>query len=57
MDNPPFDVRTACVLAHEYFTSLLAAGFNQRQAAYLTASVLAGGPKPLPEDDDAQPGT
>lgn len=52
-DVPPMDVRTACVAAHEYYTSLLAAGFAIPQALYLTACVLSGGPKPPPGFDQS----
>ncbi|GII88244.1 hypothetical protein Ssi03_62340 [Sphaerisporangium siamense] len=51
MTEPPMDVRTACIVAHEYFTSLRAAGFTTLQALYLTACILAGGPKPPPEEE------
>ncbi|MFI9558848.1 hypothetical protein [Nonomuraea endophytica] len=55
-EPPPMDVRTACIVGHEYFTSLLEAGFAPGQALYLTACILSGGPKPpMAEGGGASP--
>lgn len=50
--NEPLDVRTMAIMAHEYYTSMKAAGFSIRQSIYLTACMLTGGPKVTPEDED-----
>lgn len=52
----PMDIRTACLVAHEQYTSLKAAGFAHPDALYLVACMLTGGPKQPPDDGGGSDG-
>ncbi|MGH9275632.1 MAG: hypothetical protein ACRDZU_13375 [Acidimicrobiales bacterium] len=52
----PMDIRTACIAAHEQYTSLCAAGFDHPGALYLVASWTTGGPGQPPTHDGGSDG-
>lgn len=39
----PFSITESAIALHEFFTSLVQAGFDETQALVLTAQVIAGG--------------
>lgn len=43
--NPFSALMMGALAMHEYYTSLIAGGFNAAEALYLVASVATGGPK------------
>lgn len=44
-ENPFSQLAQAAMSLHELFTSYLDAGFSERQALYLVACLMTGGPK------------
>lgn len=39
----PYSITESAIALHEFFTSLVQAGFDETQAIYLTAQVIAAG--------------